>query len=168
MAALADAARDQHFLVSPDKLASIMRAADVQACDRVVELGAGVGTVARMVPACRRLAVVELDGRLVPALRRAVPHARVCHADGVALLGSGALEAEVILSNLPWDVTPSLIELLPRLRFRKAVVTTGSPDSFTGVAELDVAFVTVLTGDDFVPAQAARSWVFAVRRNPPG
>lgn len=168
MIALADIAKDQHFLVSPEKLALIMRAADVHPPDRVVELGSGVGTVARMVPSCRRLTAIELDERLVSSLRRAVPHATVLNADGVALLGSGGLDADVILSNLPWEVTPSLIELLPRLQFRTAVITTGSRDSFAVASEQDVEFVTTLVGADFVPRQEGESSVFVVRRHPAG
>jgi 16S rRNA A1518/A1519 N6-dimethyltransferase RsmA/KsgA/DIM1 with predicted DNA glycosylase/AP lyase activity len=166
MVALADVAKDQHFLVSPEKLAVMMRAADIRPTDRVVELGSGVGTVARTVPACRCLTVIELDGRLVPSLRRAVPHATVLNVDGVALLGSGDLEADVILSNLPGKVTPSLIELLPRLRFRTAVVAAGSRDSFAATSEEDVEFLTALVGPDFIPPQEGESFVFVVRRHP--
>jgi 16S rRNA A1518/A1519 N6-dimethyltransferase RsmA/KsgA/DIM1 with predicted DNA glycosylase/AP lyase activity len=166
MTALADVAKDQHFLVSPEKLALIMQAAGVRPSDRVVELGSGVGTVARMVPPCHRLTAVELDERLVPGLRQAVPYATVLNADGIALLGSGDLEADVILSNLPWEVTPSLLELLPRLQFRTAVITTGSRDSFAVSAEPDVEFVTTLVGSDFVPPQVGDASVFVVRRRP--
>lgn len=126
LAALADLSRDQHFLVSTVKLAVMMGAADVRPTDDVVEPGSGVGTVARMVPTCRTLTAIELDERLIPALRSAVRHAAVLDQEGIAALASGQVQADVMLSNLPTRVTPSLIELLPQLRSRTAVVTAGS------------------------------------------
>jgi hypothetical protein len=41
----ADPALEQHFLVSPTKIAQILAAADIRPCDRVAEFGAGAGTV---------------------------------------------------------------------------------------------------------------------------
>lgn len=40
----------QYFLVSPEKLDTLFGAAKIRATDRVVELGAGAGTIARCVP----------------------------------------------------------------------------------------------------------------------
>lgn len=167
LAALADPSRDQHFLVSPVKLAVMMGAADVRPTDDVVELGSGVGTVARMVPTCRTLTVIELDERLIPALRRSVRHAAVLNQDGIAVLASRQVQADVILSNLPSRVTPSLIELLPQLQFRTAVVTAGSRESFAAFPESGVEYLTSLSATDFIPPQAGESQVFVVRRSLP-
>ena len=65
IAAQADPALGQHFLVSAEKLSKLVAAAGIRPEDDVVELGAGVGTVARELPRARSLTVVEFDGRLL-------------------------------------------------------------------------------------------------------
>ena len=44
--ALADPERDQYFLSAPDKLALLVAAAGILPTDHVVEVGAGIGSVA--------------------------------------------------------------------------------------------------------------------------
>jgi 16S rRNA (adenine1518-N6/adenine1519-N6)-dimethyltransferase len=64
IAALADPQRGQHFLVSAAKLSKLVAAAGITPADDVLEVGAGIGTVARALPKSRSLTVVELDQRL--------------------------------------------------------------------------------------------------------
>ena len=85
LSTLADPAFHQYFLVSPEKLALIFGAADIRPDDRVLEVGAGVGTVARHMPLCKSLTVVELDQRLIERLRSNVPHANVLQGDALTL-----------------------------------------------------------------------------------
>jgi 16S rRNA A1518/A1519 N6-dimethyltransferase RsmA/KsgA/DIM1 with predicted DNA glycosylase/AP lyase activity len=66
----------QHFLSNPAKLALVIKAAGIQPADYVVEVGAGIGTVAGHVPACQSLTVIEYDGNLIPHLRKRVSHAQ--------------------------------------------------------------------------------------------
>ena len=47
IAALADPQLYQHFLVSAEKLSKLVAAAGVRPADDVLEVGAGIGTVAR-------------------------------------------------------------------------------------------------------------------------
>src|SRR5262245_58753091 len=101
MAAIADPSEEQYFLTATDKLQILIDAAAIRPTDAVVELGAGVGTVARVLPQATRLTVIELDERLIPWLRRNVPHATVLNTDGVELLRADALPVDVLLSNLP-------------------------------------------------------------------
>lgn len=165
-AALADAEMDQYFLVVPEKLAIIIEAAGILPTDRVVEVGAGVGTVARSLPPCASLTVVELDSRLIDELRKNVPGATVINGDGVALLREGEITGDVILGNLPWSVTQSLVELLPQLDFRTAVFATGSPDALDGVSrDISSRMLTTIEGDDdFTPSQPARSYLLRAER----
>ena len=165
MVGLADASKEQYFLTNPDKLRQLVDAADIRPSDRVVELGAGVGTVARALPSVASLTLVEMDGRLVVALRRNVPNATIICADGVALIQDGALPCDVLLCNLPTDVTNSLIPTLPGLNFRTAVLSVGS------LCELDRArgtlsysIITTITDDDFTPPQPGRSTLVRVER----
>lgn len=99
-----------------------MTDAGVCAGDRVLEVGAGLGsiTVALAQAGCDVLAV-EFDRRLTPALREVVSgyaNVRVdeldaMHADWAALLGGGRW---AMVSNLPFNISvPLMVELLERV-----------------------------------------------------
>jgi 16S rRNA A1518/A1519 N6-dimethyltransferase RsmA/KsgA/DIM1 with predicted DNA glycosylase/AP lyase activity len=81
IAAHADPQLAQHFLVSAGKLARLVAAAGIGPADHVLEVGAGIGTVARALPESRTLTVVELDQRLTGFLRENVPHAKILQGD---------------------------------------------------------------------------------------
>lgn len=76
IAAQADPQLQQQFLISAGKLSELVAAAGIRPEDDVLEVGAGIGTVARALPKSRSLTVVELDDRLIGFLRQNVPHAR--------------------------------------------------------------------------------------------
>lgn len=160
----ADASQEQYFLVSPAKLAQLMHAAEIRPSDAVVEVGAGVGTVAAWVPECRTLTVVELDERLVELLRENVPRARVVQGDALELVQQ--IPCDVLLSNLPTVVTEALIrDVLPRLSFRTAVLAVGQA---TDLASLGPGYscseVATITGEDFRPPQPSISRLVRVSR----
>ena len=161
---------DQHFLSNPVKLALLIEAAGIQPTDHVVEAGAGIGTVAERVPACRSLTVIEYDAGLIPHVRKRLPHAQVIQGDALAVLPTVRLD--VLVSNLPSTLTPALVELLPRLDFRVALVTVPSIES---LAPLEGSFtlevIALLEPDDFRPRQAGRAEIVRVtphRRDRPG
>ena len=105
----------QHFLIEPALAKRIVELAEVGADDRVVEIGAGLGslTVALAQTAGEVLAV-ELDRALLPALREVVddvPSVRVVAADAVrvdwgALLGPGEWK---MVANLPYNVAVPVV-----------------------------------------------------------
>lgn len=161
LAVTADANFEQYFLVSPEKITMLKDTAGIRPTDSVMELGAGAGTVARSLPECESLTVVELDDRLVALLRKNAPRAHVVRGDALRVIRE--IPCDVLISNLPNGVTESLLDILPEISFRTAVITVG------GSADLDrlrPAFnwseVTTISGDDFVPPQAAISRVVRV------
>lgn len=162
---LADASRDQYFLVDPKKLSLLAQAADIRATDHVVEIGAGVGTVARSLPPCTNLTLIELDSRFTAIIRTNVPTAQVIQGDGLALLQR--IPCDVLISNLPTSMTGSLIEILPSVPFRSAVVAM---DADTPLDQLDPCFayevVTTIGGEDFAPPQPTQSMLVKVTRTP--
>ncbi|MCP2238667.1 rRNA adenine N-6-methyltransferase family protein [Prauserella halophila] len=161
--ALADPALEQHFLVSPDKLTMLVDAAGIRPSDTVLEVGAGAGTVARAMPPCAGLTVVELDPRLLEALRRAVPHAHIRQGDALQLVHE--LRYDVLIGSLPDVVTESLIDLLPQLSFRTAVLATGRDSDFGRLPpEFTVTEITRIGGDDFSPPQPSMSRIVRVAR----
>lgn len=161
MAALADPKLEQHFLVSPVKLAKLIAAAGIQPTDNVLEVGAGIGTVARVLPECRSLTVVELDERLISFLRQNVPHAKVLQGDAVEIIQQ--ISFDVLIGNLPTAVTESLIKLISGLSFRTAVLAVGES---TNLDSLGYGFswseVTRITGEDFSPPQLSVSRIVKV------
>ncbi|HEV3136098.1 MAG TPA: 16S rRNA (adenine(1518)-N(6)/adenine(1519)-N(6))-dimethyltransferase RsmA [Acidimicrobiia bacterium] len=111
--------RGQHFLADPNTARRIVRLAGVGPGDRVLEIGAGLGslTLALRERECAVLAV-EIDPRLVSILEREMvqdPDVRVVAGDALtidldAMLGAGPWRC---VSNLPYNVaTPVVIRLL--------------------------------------------------------
>jgi 16S rRNA A1518/A1519 N6-dimethyltransferase RsmA/KsgA/DIM1 with predicted DNA glycosylase/AP lyase activity len=161
IAALADPNLGQYFLVSPQKLAKVVSAAGIRPTDDVIEVGAGVGTVARVLPESRSLTLVEFDGRLLGLLRQNAPHAHVIHGDALEIIRTIAFD--VLIGNLPHGVTESLLAMLPGLSFRTAVLSVAeSADLGQLGANLAWSDVATVTGDDFLPPQPGISRIVRV------
>lgn len=156
IAANADPDLQQHFLVSRDKLSKLIAAAGIRTEDDVLEVGAGIGTVARELPRSRSLTLIEFDNRLIGFLRRNVPHANVVQGDALEIIR--LMSFDVLIGNLPNTVTESLLALMPDLTFRVAVLAVSES---TELDELGPNFawseVTRITGDDFLPPQPSVS-----------
>ncbi|MGH3630774.1 MAG: rRNA adenine N-6-methyltransferase family protein [Sciscionella sp.] len=165
---LADAAKDQYFLTSPEKLSLLVEAAGIRETDHVVEIGAGIGTVARALPSCASLTLIELDSRFIDIMRANVPYAEVIQGDGLALLRN--IRYDVLLGNLPTSLTESLIELLPTIPFRTAVIAMNADGLLLDrlSSRFSYAIVTTIGGSDFEPAQPVQSMLVKVTRTIPG
>jgi len=161
IAALADPKLGQHFLVSPGKLSKLVAAAGIRPTDDVLEVGAGIGTVARELPQSRSLTLVELDERFTGLLRQNVPRAKVLQGDALSIIHKTSFD--VLIGNLPHAVTASLIRLLPRLSFRTAVLAVAeSADLDSLGSEFSWSEVATVTGDDFLPPQPSVSRIVKV------
>jgi len=116
----------QHFLADPNTARRIVRLADVEPGDRVLEIGPGVGSLtAALVESGAQVTALELDRHVLPALAEVV-------GDGVRVVLGDALTADLeqvvpvadgpwaAVSNLPYNVaTPivmRLLELAPQVR----------------------------------------------------
>jgi hypothetical protein len=160
---LADAAFEQYFLVSERKLSLLMSAAGIRPDDRVIEVGAGAGTVARRIPACKSLTLVELDERLIAILRMNVPSADAIQGDALTLIQE--IPFDVLIGSLPNVITESLIDILPALAFRTAVLAVGEAADLDRLKPtFEVTEVTTISGDDFVPPQPSVSRLVRVAR----
>lgn len=118
----------QHFVADPNTVSRVVRLAGVGAGSRVVEIGAGLGSLTMaLVDAGSEVVAVEVDRHLVPILREVVGEAaKVVEADALTLdwtklLGEGA-EREVggengdedpddwhLVANLPYNVATPLV-----------------------------------------------------------
>lgn len=110
----------QHFLVDPNIVRKIVEVAGVAAGDRVVEVGAGVGTLTRALAAAgARVVAFEVDERLRPILEEVLEgyavELRFADAAAIDLAAELGPERWTMVANLPYHVgTPILLDLLRR------------------------------------------------------
>lgn len=112
----------QHFLADPNLARKIVRLADVQPGDQVVEIGPGVGSLTvALAEAGADVVALELDRHLLPALTEVISAGD--HADAVTVVQGDAMTADLraltgdrtwtCVSNLPYNVaTPMVVRLL--------------------------------------------------------
>ncbi len=152
---------DQHFLTNGGKIERLIALLQPQPGQRVVELGAGTGSVAEKIPKDVSLSLVELDPLLAGGLRQRFSHARVLQGDALTLLAS--LSFDSLLSNLPHYLTDAVMHALTDRRFLRALVTVceGHPlEAFEG--RLARARSLRLEPEDFTPTQPFASQVYVV------
>jgi len=108
----------QHFLVQPGTAERIVRSAELEASDVVLEVGPGLGALTRFIlPGVHCLHLVELDRDLAGYLKESIPPSdcRVAvHQQDILTFDFRALsETEgqglVVLGNLPYNISSPLI-----------------------------------------------------------
>jgi 16S rRNA (adenine1518-N6/adenine1519-N6)-dimethyltransferase len=110
----------QNFVADPNTVRRIARLANVGAGDRVLEIGAGLGSLTlALAETGAQIRAVEVDRGIVPVLRAVVadvPDVEVIEGDAMSLdwatvLAGGA--PWVLVANLPYNVaTPLVCDLL--------------------------------------------------------
>jgi 16S rRNA (adenine1518-N6/adenine1519-N6)-dimethyltransferase len=115
----------QNFVVDPNTVRRIARIAALHPGDRVVEIGAGFGSLTlALAETGAQVTAIEIDSGLVPLLRSVVEPAGVTVVEGDALtLDWDTVLADadswILVANLPYNVaTPlvvTLLETVPRV-----------------------------------------------------
>jgi len=110
----------QNFMVEEGALRRMATAADLDAQDTVLEIGAGLGGLtAVLAERARRVIALEIDGRFIAELERRfagsagveIVQADILEANIGALLGGDAAGYKVI-ANLPYYITSAIIRTL--------------------------------------------------------
>jgi 16S rRNA (adenine1518-N6/adenine1519-N6)-dimethyltransferase len=144
----------QNFLVDPAIRDRIVEASGVAADDEVLEVGAGAGTLTvALAERCKRLVAVELDKRVIPALREVV-----AGHDNVEIVGVDILQfdiraafpngGEIVTGNIPYNLTGALIRKLldpppPRPQRLSLVVQKEVADRWTAASGASLSTVAV-------------------------
>ena len=155
---------EQYFLTDQAKLEALALAAGIVPGDRVLELGAGGGTVAAVLPLCE-LTLVELEPRLARSLRKQFPNAAVLREDALGALER--LDADIILSNLPHALTADVLKILSRKTFKRALVAVHADDDVGALSRrmggrYGLTSILTLEETDFTPPQPFRSRILKV------
>jgi 16S rRNA (adenine1518-N6/adenine1519-N6)-dimethyltransferase len=151
----------QNFVIDPNTVRRIAKAADLHSDDVVLEVGPGLGSLTlALLPGVSRLCAVEVDPRLADALPATVAdrapalaeRLEVISADALTLRAVPAPKPTALIANLPYNVAVPvllhLLEIVPSLRGGLIMVQaevadrlTASPGSRTyGVPSVKLAW----------------------------
>jgi len=143
----------QNFLVDPKLRDAVAEATGADRSDEVLEVGAGVGTLTiALATRSRRVVAVELDARLIPALRDVLAahvnvelvQADILRFDVTRAFPAGA---ELVAGNIPYNLTGGLIRKLldhpPRPRRLSLVVQKEVAERWTATTAASLATVAV-------------------------
>jgi 16S rRNA (adenine1518-N6/adenine1519-N6)-dimethyltransferase len=143
----------QNFLIDPALRDAIADQAGLSAEDEVLEVGAGVGTLTiALARRARRVVAVELDGRLIPALRESLAgleNVEVVRTDILRYNVRSAFPGgrEIVVGNIPYNLTGALIRKLlddpPRPRRLSLVVQKEVAERWTASTGASLATVAV-------------------------
>jgi 16S rRNA (adenine1518-N6/adenine1519-N6)-dimethyltransferase len=143
----------QNFLTDSAVRDAVADAAAITPDDEVLEVGAGVGTLTvALAPKSRRLVAVELDGRLIPALRESLvghDNVEVVRTDILRFNVRSAFPNgnEIVAGNIPYNLTGALIRKLlddaPRPRRLSLVVQKEVAERWTASTGASLSTVAV-------------------------
>ena len=124
----ADKRLGQNFLIDESALHKVVEAAGVGPEDRVLEIGAGLGSLTRHLAVCaRQVVTVELDERPLPMLKQVLepfPNVQLVPGDILSLDPSSFFpEMEenngyIVAANIPYYITSAVIRRLLSARQR--------------------------------------------------
>jgi len=121
----------QNFLIDDSALERVVEASGVTAQDDVLEIGAGLGSLTRLLAMqARRVVAVELDAGLLPALGQVVapfPNVTIREGDILAFDPAKLMEHTdyLVIANIPYYITSAVIRHLleSRLQPQRLVLT---------------------------------------------
>ena len=102
----------QNFVIDPNTIRKVVEVAAVGPQDRVLEIGAGCGSLTLgLAGAAQEVVAVEIDDRLIELLREvtgALSNVTLIHGDALDL-DLGSFNAEALVGNLPYNIAALLV-----------------------------------------------------------
>jgi len=121
----------QNFLADHAALEKVVAAAQIEPIDVVLEIGAGLGSLTRLLaPQARKVLAVELDARLIPALETVLGSAgnvELVYGDILELNPQRLISVDqyIVVANIPYYITSAIFRhLLSANRKPRRIVMT--------------------------------------------
>ncbi|CAN5364225.1 16S rRNA (adenine(1518)-N(6)/adenine(1519)-N(6))-dimethyltransferaseRsmA [soil metagenome] len=115
----------QNFVIDANTVRRIVRTAQIQPADHVLEVGPGLGSLTLgLLPVAASVTALEIDERLADALPATVTEHAPQHAERLRVLHTDALrmdsvvdpQPDILVANLPYNVAvPVVLHLLAHL-----------------------------------------------------
>ncbi len=108
----------QNFLQDPAILEKIVRIAEVNESDTVLEIGPGLGSLTRHLAAsAKEVITVEIDKKIIPALRASLAdytNTKIIEADILDIIPSEIINAPsyLVVANIPYYITSAILRHL--------------------------------------------------------
>jgi 16S rRNA (adenine1518-N6/adenine1519-N6)-dimethyltransferase len=113
----------QHHVIDPSLLERIVGYADISKKNEVLEIGAGIGNLTRLLAErARKVIAVERDGRFVKILRerlRGYPNTKIVHGDALQVK---LPKFDKVVANLPYGISSDVTFMLLDHDFELAVL----------------------------------------------
>ena len=113
----------QNFVVDPNTILKIIRAANIEKGEQILEIGPGLGSLTSQLSATSKVVAIELDRYLIPALAEVLNH--FGKRENVEIVQEDAMKIDwqefftqrqgvwKMVANLPYNIaTPLLVTLL--------------------------------------------------------
>lgn len=173
-----DKNKSQNYLIDNNKLNNILKHADINDTETVLEIGAGIGTLTiPMSKQAKKVIAIEKDKKIAEVLKKRVADERI---DNIEVICNDALKMDYphfdkVVSNLPYQISSPVTFKLLEYDFKKAVLmyqyefakrmqaSYGSSDySRLSVAlyfRCDVKIIDTLSPSSFIPQPKVNSAV---------
>ena len=113
----------QNFVVDPNTILKIIRAANIEKHQQILEIGPGLGSLTSQLSATSKVVAIELDRYLIPALEEVLNHfgerenVEIIHQDAMKIdwkeFFSHRQGIWKMVANLPYNIaTPLIVTLL--------------------------------------------------------
>lgn len=152
----------QNFVIDPNTVERIVRLAGVEPGDRVVEIGAGCGSLTvALADVAAHVTAIEIDGRLVPVLDEVLDglDVEVLNVDATGLDWDALTGRDrwILVANLPYNVgTGIVLDALadaPRIDRMVVMVQREVADRFVAPAGSPLRGIPSVVVDHFATAE---------------
>ncbi|WP_369682635.1 16S rRNA (adenine(1518)-N(6)/adenine(1519)-N(6))-dimethyltransferase RsmA [Methanosphaera cuniculi] len=120
-----DKNKSQNYLIDNNKLENILKNADIQPDETILEIGAGIGTLTiPMAKKAEKVIAIEKDPLIADVLKQRLIREKI---DNVELIKGDALKIDYppfdkVVSNLPYQISSPVTFKLLEYPFKKAVL----------------------------------------------